>query len=401
MQIMSKKISTKLTNSVVFAFVAILLVYFYLYVDLSLVYHVQQPFFATNFNFLENYLSYPGGISGYFGLFIIQFYGNESAALVLVLLQIGIWFFLIYQLIKNYLPPAYLPVPLILSAIPLIVGLGTYFFPTEISIAFIIAVGFAIIYRNVKLKNTCNYLIYFLIAIFDYYITGSIGLSVFLAITVAFLVYEKKYISLLICIVWITVLPFLWHLFDRTYTSLMDAYYGHFIKDSYDHTTIIIYYVAPILVFIILLISLFLSSFLNKANVTKWLIIFNFIVILPVIYLVTFSATFQPAIKNAIQLDRLAYEEKWDELLNSIDEQNIKNESILSLANRALYHKGILLDYLFYYPQSFRQEALIVKDPIVPLSEIYFDLGFINESRHWANEALIVLGNSAGYLKAL
>jgi len=107
-----------------------------------------------------------------------------------------------------------------------------------------------------------------------------------------------------------------------------------------------------------------------------------------------------------LQINRLACENKWDEVLKKADVKVVRQKQVLSQVDRALFHKGILLNYMFYYPQSFRHESLIIQGPAeasmaMPLSDIYFDMGFINESRHWANEALTVLGKQPEILKRL
>jgi hypothetical protein len=400
-----KKISVKARNTIFFAFAAILLIYFFRKVDLSLVYHMHQPFFSNTFSFLQYYLSYPGGISDYAGLFLFQFCGKETTAILLVLLQLILWSFLIYILVRDFLPPAFMPVCLVLSAVPLIAGHGSYQFTPEISVAVTLALGFAVIYRELRLRILYSLLLYFLMAILSFYLADSIGLSVFLAGTLPFHIYGKKYTVALLSVTGILILPFAWYLFDPNYASLQEAYRGHFITGGKEFIPLLIDSL-PLLVFTIVLAGLYAVPLIDRKGNTGGLFIMNFMVLLPFLFFVSFKLTYNPGYKKILQIDRLAYEKKWDELLKTVDIDLVQKKPVLMQVNRALYHKGNLLNHLFFYPQNYRQDALIIQSPTsssiaIPLSEIYYDMGFVNEARHWTNEALTVLGRQPRVLRQL
>ncbi len=72
---------------------------------------------------------------------------------------------------------------------------------------------------------------------------------------------------------------------------------------------------------------------------------------------------------------------------------------ITILTNQALYHTGHLGDEMFSYPQLFGVHGLValdqvkVQSPMIK-SELALDLGYMNESLHWASEALSVFGET-------
>jgi hypothetical protein len=405
MPVLPAKIPVKAWNIFFFILAVLILVFFFGQVDLSLVYHMHQPFFSNRCNFLQYYLSYPGGISDYAGLFMFQFYGNETTAILLVLLQLGIWAFLFYRLVRDFLPPVFLPIPLALSAVPLIAGHGSYQFTPDISNSVTLALGFAVIYRNLNLKILFNLLLYFLMAVLVFYATDSIGLAVFLACTLPFQIHEKKVILYLLSVTGILILPFAWYRFDMHYATLGEAYRGHFISGGKEFIPLLIDSL-PLLIFILLSASLYAVPLLNKKDITSEMTLVKFMILLPFLFFVSFKLTYNPAYKKILRIDRFAYERKWDELLRTVDIDLVQKKPILMQVNRALYHKGKLLNYLFFYPQNYRQDALIIQSPTsssiaVPLSEIYYDMGLINEARHWMNEALTVLGNQPRILRQL
>lgn len=405
MQALPTKILSKVWNIIFFAFACILLLFFFRKVDLSLVYHLHQPFFSNTLAFLQYYLTYPGGISDYAGLFVFQFYVNEAAAILLVLLQLILWSFLFYLLVREFLPPAYRPVCLILSAVPLIAAHGSYQFTPDISVAVTLALCVAFIYRKFRLKILYNLLLHFLMAILSFYLADSIGLSVFLAGTLPFLIHQKKYRIALLSVIGVLILPLVWYQFDPNYATLKEAYQGHYILGGKEFIPLLIDSL-PLLVFILLITGLFAVPLLNRKGHAGGMTFVNFLVLLPFLFFVSFKLTYNPDYKKNLRIDRLAYEKKWDELLKTVDVDLVQRKSVLMQVNRALYHKGILLKTLFFYPQNYRQDALIIQSPTsssiaVPLSEIYYDMGLINEARHWTNEALTVLGRQPRILQQL
>jgi hypothetical protein len=400
-----KKVYAKIWNIIFFAFACILLIFFFRKVDLSLVYHMHQPFFSNTFASLQYYLTYPGGISDYAGLFVFQFYGNEAAAILLVLLQLILWSFLFYLLVRKFLHPAFLPGCLVLCAVPLIVAHGSYQFTPDISVAVTISLGIVVIYREFKLGTLYTLILYFLMAILVFYLADTIGLSVFLAGTLPFLIHQKKYRIALLSIIGVLILPLVWVQFDLHYANLREAYRGHYILGGMEFIPLLIDSI-PLFVFILLFACLFLFPILSRKDSTSGMTVMNFLVLLPFLFFVSFKLTYNPYYKKLLRIDRLAYEKKWDELLKTVDMELVQRKSVLMQVNRALYHKGILLKNLFFYPQNYRQDALIIQSPTsssiaIPLSEIYYDMGLINEARHWTNEALTVLGSQPRILQQL
>lgn len=405
MQALPSKIPSKAWNIIFFVLACILLIFFYRKVDLSLVYHLHQPFFSNTFAFLQYYLTYPGGIADYAGLYVFQFYGNETAAILMVLLQFILWSCLFYLLIRDLLPPSLIPACIVLSAVPLILAHGSYQFTPDISVAVIIALAFIVVFRELKLRPLYTLILYFLIALLVFYLADTIGLSVFVAGIVPFLIHQKKYRIALLSVIGVLILPLVWYQFDFHYATLWEAYRGHYILGGKEFIPLLIDSL-PLLVFILLFAGLFLFPILSRKDSASGMTVMNFLVLLPFLFFVSFKLTYNPGYKKVLRIDRLAFEKKWDELLKSLDADLVQRKSVLMQVNRALYHKGILLNNLFFYPQNYRQDALIVQSPTsssiaIPLSEIYYDMGFINESRHWTNEALTVLGRQPRILQQL
>lgn len=116
-----------------------------------------------------------------------------------------------------------------------------------------------------------------------------------------------------------------------------------------------------------------------------------------------------------LEVEANSEQQRWDQVLAwaeklPLTDTRARDPRILYCINRALYFKGTLLDRMFAYPQTLDTPslALVYEDTAATAqltprqcSEIFFDLGRINESEHMAYEALEVCGNRPDILKRL
>jgi hypothetical protein len=101
-----------------------------------------------------------------------------------------------------------------------------------------------------------------------------------------------------------------------------------------------------------------------------------------------------------------ARHERWNALLEFSARERSDLLQVAFQTNRALFHSGRLLEDMFSYPQSHGVAGLILPRAYrysAPLQESDFcwDLGSINESRHWAYEAFSTDGETPWILKRM
>ena len=112
------------------------------------------------------------------------------------------------------------------------------------------------------------------------------------------------------------------------------------------------------------------------------------------------------------EVEYLARHRAWPELLRTVaqvraaDYDNFMNWDV----NRALYHQGRLLDEMFAYPQHPRgllphsgamEDVYDDARALMKLSDIFWDLGHVNESEHMAHEALESAGSRPWILRRI
>jgi len=116
-----------------------------------------------------------------------------------------------------------------------------------------------------------------------------------------------------------------------------------------------------------------------------------------------------------LEIECASEQRRWDDVLAWAKELPFPDERaydprILYCINRALYFKGVLLDSMFAYPQvsstpslTLIHEDIDTTSHLTPqqCSEIFFDLGRVNESEQMAYEALEQCGNRPEILQRL
>jgi len=100
--------------------------------------------------------------------------------------------------------------------------------------------------------------------------------------------------------------------------------------------------------------------------------------------------------KRILLVDYHAARRDWDGLLQVAGTKTVNPVYIQYQLNRALFHQGRLLDQMFAFAQ-YRGRSLFLKGQLCALqplahSDIFMDLGLVNEAEHWAYEAAEIKG---------
>lgn len=120
---------------------------------------------------------------------------------------------------------------------------------------------------------------------------------------------------------------------------------------------------------------------------------------------------FDVSTKYSLLVASSAEREQWADVLNYVRRLPPSDVWNVFQANRALYHRGELLDRMFAYPQvanslptltlQFANLSATAQRAPLECSDILFELGRINESQHMAYEALEMFGDRPHTLKRL
>jgi hypothetical protein len=234
---------------------------------------------------------------------------------------------------------------------------------------------------------------------------GGFGLLLSNAITIIRILYSKqitkaKYPAVIAIALANLIIPFI---FVRTIFQLVPinvSYLGDFFTDEH--------YIVPKLYYaligLILVIELLKPFNISKGSI-KWGI--------PILLAFTIVGIFfgSKSIKSTtesqlLKIDYYAYNKQWNEVLKLVKNDLTNNQLAVFQANRAFYFTNNLLNDVFSIPQNFRINSLLLeqyvnRNMLVAASDIYFDMGLINESRHWIHEAFTSLGMQPRILKRM
>ncbi|HNW49592.1 MAG TPA: DUF6057 family protein [Prolixibacteraceae bacterium] len=374
---------------------------FLLAVKPELIYHSQQLGFATSKAFFAQYASYPGGMVEYLSLFLFQFYSNAfwGALIVSLLLSttVAISGFILAKgssFLNGFLK--YIPVVL----------LGILLTGYSIHPVFLLMVlflfGFFILFKLIvdsKLSIIAQLVLLLLILALCYYINGGFIFLILSTTAILYLLVNriKGFPVIAVLIIGLYLLLPYWSQ-SLFFITTKDAYLKLVPYFSAYRPDILLYgsiFSLPFMILIQRIVSWMMKK--EKSQTSKFIFSDRFqaiqVLVMMVILVVGMFVKIDPTDKQRQQINDLAYQNKWDELLTKVSKEGYKDRIVQFQVNRALYHKGQLIDKVFDYPQIWGVDALILsrhfEEPIMlPITELYMDLGFINGAIRYGNEAL-------------
>jgi hypothetical protein len=120
-----------------------------------------------------------------------------------------------------------------------------------------------------------------------------------------------------------------------------------------------------------------------------------------------FVKSFDSFKKKILYIEYYAENGQWNEILKVAKTIQVYDFRVNYQIDRAYANLGQLPEQLFNYPQLLGSKGLIFDSSTMngsftmPTSDLYFDLGFMSESAHWAFEAQTLMPNSPRVLKRL
>jgi len=375
-------------------------------------YRSQLPVFLYTKNYLIKFLSYPGGLIEYLTAYLQQFFiftwiGVIINTLLLFCISLFTRFLFKSLDVSNKYLLLYL-VPALLFA--LLNGLFEYNFAFSVAVLItLMSVNICLYFK--KYNPISRLFLYVLYGILIHALTGGLFLFyIFLIVSIEVVyVKEKKstvYLPLTVLFYGI-VYPYVSYVF--LYSISLKASYFYLLPDGSELLIFVI-----LLVFLLFYLLMFFLILVDKksrkdekslainGNVAWDVIIIIFAIILVFLNGFVINKTDSVRLKTQYFADN----RMWDEVLNLSKEEPVIDRLVSFHVNRALYYTGHIADEIFNYPQNYGADGLFIdryndNRMLEASSDIYFDLGLINESKHWAYEAFVYYGNKPHLLKRL
>ncbi|MBN2000234.1 hypothetical protein JW935_21975 [candidate division KSB1 bacterium] len=402
-----------------FTFLMLSLYFFYLLLRINpkLIYQSQQPVFFFDKSFIGDFFSYPGGINDLLSDFLSQFfYHGWTGALLLTLL-----FWLISWNTKSFIqaknenrPVFYLPwIPSVL-----LLGLHSdYRFPLVFTTGLLLTLLSVNIYiRLAPSKSVLRFLFYILLYTVLFYLSAGQALVFSIIIIIYDALYFRRIIILLLYVLFAALLPWL-AASTMFIVHVKDVYSLHltsFAEYKVNWVSLVLYSFFPFILLFFRLEkyvkikikntnSLFTRLWYGTSTGKR---ILQGIILLLVAGMMAMYSFDKKNEKAFLRIDCYARFREWDKLLDAAVKYKPNLYHVQYQINRALYHSGRLLDEMFSFPQPVGIDGIFMPHDmhgLYPLqhSDVFFDLGLVNETEHWAYEAVSISGDTPWNLQQL
>jgi len=382
-----------------YLFLGIFFFLFLLVVKPSLVFFLQQIGFSTTESFFVNYASYPGGLAEYISIFLFQFYSKAFLGAIVATLLFFIIFIIANSILSkgNKLFNGILGLcPLAFLAFSMTDYLLDPIFPVQILLLFI----FFYLFKLISDKGANTYLkmvlstIVFIVA---YYFSGGFIFLVLLASSLLYVVFTQKKEVIYLGSLMLALAAFLPFIAKSVFfINVSDAYF-RFVPFFSTYKPGFFLYAAVLSLPIMILVQNVIPKLLKNTDEKGFWSSYKFqkiqIGFMIVILIAGMIGSLDRTQKHKVTVNYLAHQNKWEKLLKVVEKKPSDDRVIQFQTTRALYHTGQLPEKLLDYPQVWGVDGLLLSryfqlDIIIPTTEFYLDLGFINEAIHYANEAI-------------
>ena len=402
-------------------FMSIVLSFYFIYllfrIKPELIYQAQEPVFFFDKYFLNEFFSYPGGVNELISGFLSQFfYYSWTGALLLVLIYALIaWNTKLF--IKFFRPNAPILYLHWLPTVILVALHSNYRFPLVLSLGLLWILFCVNIYvRLAPSKSIQRFLFYIIIYALLYYITAGQVFIFSIIIILYDILYRRRIVLPLLYIIFAGLLPYAGAL-TLFVLNTQDAYLLYLTSyNTYKLTWLswILYAFFPFIILLMIFEEKYVKINQKRPNnlfgrllsgrsvpvLMIQCIFFFFLVIAATKY------SFNKNAKAFFLIDRYAHFKEWEKVLD-IAQKGLPISNIVQCqVNRALYHTGNLPDKMFGMTQLFGSDGLFMVENMrghfaLQHSDLFFDLGLINESEHWAYEAVSANGDTPWNLQRL
>jgi hypothetical protein len=383
--------------------------YIWLGINPALYNQRHDPVFLLDSGFFRGFMNYAGGPLDYFAALLSQlYYFPILGALLITVLIWGITL-LTAALIRIIRPGQAVQFVQYIPAVLLLILHSHYKHPLAASLGLILSLVFVLIHLQAAKDSLSRLITYCILGLVIYYTAAGQFLFFALLCTLYESFYLKRPLVGGIYILLAMVIPYL----AKEFLFLINYQmaYLHLLpfEESYTpgftpHLLILFYFFLFIFYHPAIWDRL---AFLKRWKFKKIWLQFSWQTAL--LFLISGFAAIYAFEKNnhlLLLVDYYARHERWQDIINVSKGESSDLLQVAFYRNRALFHTGQLLENMFAFPQNHAIAGLLLPKSFgdtAPLqqSDFFYELGSINESRHWAYEAFSTDGETPWILKRM
>jgi len=431
-----------------FLFFIIFFLYFWVEVDLRLIYHTAGqftyfPVFFRGWDFFREFLSHPGGLVEYLSGFLAQFLFFSFTGAVVVTLLAWLLCLCTDKIIKAIDAPAFSCIRFVPPILILIIyGQYVHFFVTTVGA--LTALLFVNLHLKIRTETKFTVLVLLLESVFLYYIAGGAFLLFAATCAIYELFFGRRWWNCFFCLLFAVTIPYIVGAVMLQVNSI--DVFTYLLPTSWRIDVIpgasrmieavyILYLVIPLTALAIGLWQPFVRccrfcfnrlkmagpgsdkdgqetrgnlparmlSWYRNTVVTKWVFGSLFLLIITAAAVLFFRDNERKAL---FEVDYYLYHEMWPEVLEAA-EKHLDNPLILHAADEALFHTGRLGYDLFKFHRNRRNtDVLLLTSNRLSMNfwnigNISLRIGLINLAEHYFIIALENNGRLPVILKQL
>ena len=382
-----------------------------LYIRPILILEALPPVFLLDANFFSSFLKIPGGITDWIAALFMQFWFSDF--LIALFLTFCFWFiaFLTRKWLEIQTESRSIHTIHLIPVCILLVLHSQYYFPLSITLALIINLSVLNLFIRWAPKNQATRAaIGFIVSVLLFWVTGGAFLVFTILCGVYDLLFSKKFANGLVQLI---ILPFLPYAASATIflVPIKEAYFHNLMYESVTNVWINTY-ILPAFFLLALFIMLLMKVRLIRETLRKaagfafiWKYAAGTLLLVGGTILLR-QESYNKTARILLQINRDVKEGRWMPVLESVADWPTINGLFVFQTNLSLYKSGILLDKMFAFPQSLGTVGLLMNFDLCSAcseqtSNLYWMLGLVTESQHWAHEAFEQKGYTPGLLKRL
>ncbi len=377
--------------------------YFFSFAGQVLFFQKEQNLFIFSWDYLTDFLLKPGGLLEYTGLFLTQFYSSHlfgSIILTSVLTLPGLLMIHINKIL-NFRSSVSIIFVLLPSSLMFLMQ-AHYYHLMVYNLGFISVMLYFDL--SVKQSQKTKYIMFALLPLF-YYLAGAYAILYLVLCLIYTIIFERGKNRIYLSALPASLLILSFFLSGKFLFLLPSKQLLTFplplIEYSFNKVVFIILTLLIILypVLVKYLNRSFRFNFLNKTS-------FGYaagILILSACCIVLIRL-YDPQTNRVLSIEKLAFEEKWEELIKYQEKYPSENLIGQYFYNIALSETNLLCERVFYGKQDFGTKSLILpwgNDHLNWGSWFFYSAGLSNEAHRWAYEEMVVYGLRPENLKML
>ena len=396
---------------------------FYLYIHLrihpSLIDLQQDTLFLFDSGFIRRFLIYPGGLSEYASLFLSQFFVKSWIGALIITILAVLLFLLTDRLIKETLRLEHTFLLPFFSPLLILMLHSSYRHTLTADLGLLLTLFlFLLFLRLAKKTNTLHLLLCLILSALLHWISGGHFL-LFLLLCILFECFntersvKARCIGVILYLLFAVIIPVM----SRTFVFMITYRHAflYSLPFSRDYKPRIASYILYLLLPLLMILGQIpWQKIFHKAakpsdkkaiqpdTLWKTLQLIVFLALVVTVTMISFNK------KNHLILKYYQYTQSgnWEKIIELRKRCPVEDERIAFFTNRALYHSGKLADNMFFFPQNWGKDGLFLpreynyRWPKLK-SDLFLELGHINESQHYAHEEISLTGEGPRTLQRL